>query len=89
MTKVYLIKNQSLPQYGSDDREIIDFETSPANSLAPEFYIQGGVIFGYQIINHTNLEIKSTYSHLLGKSNSALQKSKSNIQFSIGINHRF
>jgi len=89
MTKVYLIKNQSLPQYGSDYREIIDFETSPTNSLTPEFYIQGGVMFGYQVVDHANLEIKSTYNQLLGDNKSTLQKSKSNIQFSLGINYRF
>ena len=89
MTKLYLTKQQSVPQFGFGYREIIDFETSPTNSLAPEFYIQGGLVFGYQVLSRVDLEFKSTYSHLLGVNSNALQNSKSNLQINFGINYRF
>jgi len=89
MLKILLVENQTFPQFGSDYTKIIGFETSPTKSLTPEFYIQGGVMFGYQVLNRVNLELKSTYSHLLGENSTSLQTSKSNIQINFGINYSF
>jgi len=89
MLKILLVENQTFPQFGSDYTKIIGFEISPTKNLMPEFYIQGGVMFGYQVLNRVNLELKSTYSHLLGENSTSLQTSKSNIQINFGINYRF
>ena len=87
--KMLLNKNQSLPEYGAENRKILAYETDPTISSEPEFYFQAGLLIGYDISKSFSLEIQSSYNHILGGNNSVYQSSKSNIRAGIGLNFKF
>jgi hypothetical protein len=84
-----LNKNQSLPEYGTENRKILAYETDPVISYEPEFYFQAGLLFGYDISKSFSLEIQSSYNHILGGNSNVYQSSTSNIRAGIGLNFKF
>jgi hypothetical protein len=87
--KMLLNKNQSLPEYGTENRKILTYETDPVISYEPEFYFQAGLLFGYDISKSFSLEIQSSYNHILGGNSNVYQSSTSNIRAGIGLNFKF
>ncbi|MCF6170806.1 MAG: hypothetical protein L3J66_07520 [Bacteroidales bacterium] len=87
--KILLVKNQSAPGFGSDHRRIIEYETMPVVNYNPEFYFQGGLLFGYDISKSFSLEISASYNHILDGNSTNLQISKSNIKAGFGFNFKF
>ena len=87
--KLLIGEKQSLPEFGTENRKIIAYETNPVISYEPDFYFQAGLLFGYNISKSFSLEIQSSYNHILGGNSNTLQNSESNIKAGIGLNFKF